>query len=150
MISSGFDVSAAAIEAAGKAGITCVASTTGTAEGAEAVITMLPSGQHVRDVYLGPAGLIASARPGTLFIDSSTIDVDTARQVASAAAEAGMEFLDAPVSGVGGAAAGTLTFMVGGTRRASTGPSRCWKRWAARSSIAARPGPDRRRRSATT
>jgi 3-hydroxyisobutyrate dehydrogenase len=112
----GFDVSPAAIESAGKAGITCVASTTGAAEGAEAVITMLPSGQHVRDVYLGPAGLIASARPGTLFIDSSTIDVDTARQVASAAAEAGMEFLDAPVSGgVGGAAAGTLTFMVGGT-----------------------------------
>jgi 3-hydroxyisobutyrate dehydrogenase len=111
----GFDVSPAAIEAAGKAGINCSASAVAVADGADAVITMLPSGQHVRDVYLGPAGLIASARPGTLFIDSSTIDVDTARQVGAAAAEAGMEFVDAPVSGgVGGAAAGTLTFMVGG------------------------------------
>ncbi|MFL5221113.1 MAG: 3-hydroxyisobutyrate dehydrogenase, partial [Microvirga sp.] len=112
----GFDVSPAAIEAAGKAGINCSASAVAVADGTDAVITMLPSGQHVRDVYLGPAGLIVSARPGTLFIDSSTIDVDTARQVGAAAAEAGMEFLDAPVSGgVGGAAAGTLTFMVGGT-----------------------------------
>lgn len=71
----GFDVSAAAIEAAGKAGIACSASAVAVADGADAVITMLPSGQHVRDVYLGADGLIASARPGTLFIDSSTIDV---------------------------------------------------------------------------
>src|SRR5687767_3994469 len=112
----GFDVSATAIEAAGKAGITVAASAVSVADGADAVITMLPSGQHVRDVYLEADGLIASARPGTLFIDSSTIDVDTARQVGAAAVEAGMEFLDAPVSGgVGGGAAGTLTFMVGGT-----------------------------------
>lgn len=76
---------------------------------------MLPAGQHVRQVYLGDQGLLKAAKPGTLFIDSSTIDVTTARDVHAAAGSARVDFLDAPVSGgVGGAAAGTLTFMVGG------------------------------------
>jgi 3-hydroxyisobutyrate dehydrogenase len=79
------------------------------------VITMLPAGRDVREVYLGPNGLIAHAKPGTLFIDSSTIDVDSARVVAAETVVAKMLMLDAPVSGgVGGAQAGTLTFMVGG------------------------------------
>jgi 3-hydroxyisobutyrate dehydrogenase len=69
----------------------------------------------VRDVYLGGDGVLASAAPGTLLIDCSTIDVATARDVSEEAATQGFEMLDAPVSGgVGGAEAGTLTFMVGG------------------------------------
>ncbi len=85
------------------------------ASGADAVVTMLPSGNEVRAVYLGPGGLLAAAAPGTLFIDCSTIDVKTARDVAAEAERAGLAMVDAPVSGgVGGAEAGTLTFMVGG------------------------------------
>ena len=86
------------------------------AGGAEAVITMLPAGEHVRAVYLGEYGLLRTAAPGTLLIDSSTIDIATAREVAAAAAKAGHEMLDAPVSGgTTGAEAATLTFMVGGS-----------------------------------
>ena len=86
---------------------------------ADAVITMLPAGQHVRDVYLGANGIIAAANPGTLMIDCSTIDVATARDVAKAGEARGLLMLDAPVSGgVGGATAGTLTFMVGGSAQA--------------------------------
>jgi len=88
--------------------------------GAEVVITMLPAGEHVRDTYLGEGGLVDALRGSSvLLIDSSTIDVSTARAVAAAAADAGLEMLDAPVSGgVGGATAGTLTFMVGGSAEA--------------------------------
>ena len=76
---------------------------------------MLPAGPQVRSVYLGDDGLLAHARKDALLIDCSTIDVETARAVAAAAAEAGFDMLDAPVSGgVGGAEAATLTFMVGG------------------------------------
>src|SRR3954462_2818669 len=86
---------------------------------AEVVITMLPAGQHVREVYLGAGGIIENANEGTLLIDCSTIDVESARVVAAAADAKGLLMLDAPVSGgVGGAAAGTLTFMVGGSERA--------------------------------
>jgi len=84
--------------------------------GHEAVITMLPAGRHVREIYLGDNGVLAHAAPGTLLIDSSTIDVATARDVAEAAERKGLPMLDAPVSGgVGGAQGGTLTFMVGGS-----------------------------------
>ena len=76
---------------------------------------MLPAGAEVRDVYLAEDGVLARAEPDALLIDCSTIDVETARAVAAAAAESGRHLLDAPVSGgVAGAAAGTLTFMVGG------------------------------------
>ena len=82
---------------------------------ADIVITMLPSGKEVREVYLDPLGILDSANPGTLLIDSSTIDVDTARVVAAAAAAKALPMVDAPVSGgVAGAQAATLTFMVGG------------------------------------
>jgi 3-hydroxyisobutyrate dehydrogenase len=84
--------------------------------GADAIITMLPASEHVRDVYCAPEGAIGSADTGALLIDSSTIDVTTARDVASRAAEIGLAMVDAPVSGgVSGAQAGTLTFMVGGS-----------------------------------
>jgi 3-hydroxyisobutyrate dehydrogenase len=83
---------------------------------AEIVITMLPAGEQVREVYLGEEGVLASAAPEALLIDSSTIDVETARAVAQAAEDSGFAMLDAPVSGgVAGAQAATLTFMVGGS-----------------------------------
>ena len=81
----------------------------------EAVITMLPSSPHVRNVYCFEAGVLAGAKAGTLLIDCSTIDPMVAREVAFDAAAKGLRMIDAPVSGgVGGAEAGTLTFMVGG------------------------------------
>ncbi len=111
-----FDISADAIAKLAAAGATAASCGAEAAKGAEALITMLPAGQHVRETYLGPNGAIASAAPGTLLIDCSTIDVATAREVSAAAAAAGHEMLDAPVSGgVGGAQAGTLTFMAGGS-----------------------------------
>jgi 3-hydroxyisobutyrate dehydrogenase len=85
---------------------------------ADVVITMLPAGQHVRGVYLND-GVLAHGRTGALLIDSSTIDIDSARAVHDAATRAGFDFLDAPVSGgVGGAEAATLTFMCGGSEKA--------------------------------
>ena len=84
-------------------------------KGADAVLTMLPAGAHVREVYDASDGVIAAAAAGTLLIDSSTIDVATAREVAGRAGGKGLAMVDAPVSGgVGGAQAGSLTFMVGG------------------------------------
>ena len=86
---------------------------------ADVVVTMLPSGAIVRSVYEGDDGIFANAKAGALMIDSSTIDVATARSVSAAAADKGFDMVDAPVSGgVGGAAAGTLAFMVGGTAEA--------------------------------
>lgn len=112
----GFDVSAKSLDVAEAGGIARASSAAAAASGAEVVVTMLPSGKHVREVYEGAGGIIAAAAKGTLLIDSSTIDVDSARAVAASAAKAGLEMVDAPVSGgVGGAAAGTLTFMVGGS-----------------------------------
>ena len=110
-----FDMSKAAVEKSVAAGAEAAASANAAATDAEIVVTMLPAGQHVRQVYLGDRGLLGAVKPGTLCIDSSTIDVATAREVFAAAKAARIDFLDAPVSGgVGGATAGTLTFMVGG------------------------------------
>ncbi len=112
---AGFDVVASALDRAVGDGTTAAASLADAAAGRDVVITMLPAGEHVREVYLGGDGVLASAAPGTLLIDCSTIDVATARDVGEAAATRGFEMLDAPVSGgVAGAEAGTLTFMVGG------------------------------------
>jgi 3-hydroxyisobutyrate dehydrogenase len=111
----GFDLVPRARDAAGQAGVVVVASAAAAAEGADLVITMLPAGPHVRDIYDDPAGPLAVAAKGTLFIECSTIDVETARAIHTASAAAGMASLDAPVSGgVVGATAATLTFMVGG------------------------------------
>lgn len=108
-----FDLNPAAVSAAVGGGAVAAASTTDAVTGADAVVTMLPAGKHVRGVYEGD--VFASAAPGTLFMDCSTIDVDSARHVGGAAVEKGFRFVDAPVSGgVAAATAGTLTFMVGG------------------------------------
>ena len=86
------------------------------AQGAELVITMLPAAVHVRSVWLGEDGVLAGIAKGVPAVDCSTIDPQTAREVATAAAKQGVAMADAPVSGgTGGAAAGTLTFMVGAT-----------------------------------
>jgi 3-hydroxyisobutyrate dehydrogenase len=85
------------------------------AQRVEVIITMLPSSPHVRSVYQGENSVLASTTPGTLLIDSSTIDPHTARDVAMDARAKSLNMVDAPVSGgTGGAEAGTLTFMVGG------------------------------------
>ena len=110
---SGFDVAPPALEIAKANGISVAPSAAEAVAGAEVVITMLVSGAQVVDVYQG--GVLAAAAPGTLFIDSSTIDVDSARQARELAVAAGKRGMDAPVSGgVVGAEAGTLTIMVGG------------------------------------
>ena len=112
---SGFDVVKAAAGRLSVAGGAAADSVADACAGAEIVFTMLPAGAHVREVYMGEKGVIASAASGTLLIDCSTIDVATARAVAKAAEAKGFAMLDAPVSGgVGGAQAATLTFMVGG------------------------------------
>ncbi len=114
---TGYDLVPAALDAHRAAGGAVADSPRAAAAGADIIITMLPAGAHVRAVLAGPDGLIAArAGTGALLIDSSTIDVETARALAAEAAAAGLDMLDAPVSGgVGGATAGTLTFMVGGS-----------------------------------
>lgn len=110
----GFDVVEAAVTAAAEDGITPAKSIEEAVNGAEIVFTMLPKGEHARSVYLTEGGVLEVASKDTILVDSSTIDFDTARALHDAAREAGYVFLDAPVSGgVTGAAAGTLTFMVG-------------------------------------
>ena len=116
---TGFDLSddakASLQESGGKVADTIAASIAD----AEIIVSMLPAGKHVTAVYTESDGVIANAAAGALLIDSSTIDVVTARAVSAKAEAAGFAMVDAPVSGgVGGAAAGTLTFMVGGTEDA--------------------------------
>lgn len=114
-----FDLSAAAVQDVACVGGHPAGSAAAAVSNADAVVTMLPAGKHVKGVYMGDDGIIAHARQGALFIDSSTIDVDSAREVAAAAGKAGFLMVDAPVSGgIAAAAAGTLTFMVGGPEEA--------------------------------
>jgi 3-hydroxyisobutyrate dehydrogenase len=114
----GYDLLAAARDAAAESGARSAGSVPEAMAGAKCVITMLPEGRHVRSVYGGDQGIIARAEPDTLLIDCSTIDVDSARTVNQAAMERGLEVLDAPVSGgVAGAEKATLTFMVGGSEQ---------------------------------
>ena len=114
-----FDLDAKAMAAAQEAGATPAHGTAEAVQGATAVVTALPAARHVKGVYCGPGGILAAAHRGTLFIDCSTIDVNAARYVAQEAEEHGQMFVDSPMSGgVGGATAGTLTFMVGGTEAA--------------------------------
>ncbi len=116
---AGFDVVASLGARVADLGGTAADTIASACSGAEAIVTMLPAGSHVREVYGAPGGVIETAAAGALLIDSSTIDVATARDVAAQAAGKGFAMLDAPVSGgVGGATAGTLTFMVGGTEEA--------------------------------
>lgn len=109
-----FDLSADALDRAKAAGCLPMASVAEAADGAEAVVTMLPAGTHVEAVY-GDL-FAASLSPAAILIDCSTIDVATAKRVAEAARAKGIMAVDAPVSGgIGAANAGTLTFMVGGS-----------------------------------
>ena len=108
----GFDPSPAAAEAATGNGVVVLDSGSAAVSGADVVITMLPHGDAVKRCY---AEILPAANEGALFIDSSTISVDDAREVHASAASHGLAQLDAPVSGgVKGAVAGTLAFMVGG------------------------------------
>jgi 3-hydroxyisobutyrate dehydrogenase len=113
---AGFDLNPAAVETLAAEGGGRATSAKGAAARSDVVMTMLPAGEHVREIYLGSDGIVANADPDALLIDSSTIDVESARLVAAAAQAEGLAMLDAPVSGgVAGAHAGTLTFMVGGS-----------------------------------
>jgi 3-hydroxyisobutyrate dehydrogenase len=108
-----FDLSAEALEKAKAAGCTAAASAADALAGADAVVTMLPAGQHVAGVYRDE--VFGKAAAGTLLIDCSTIDVATAKALGAEAAAKGYVAVDAPVSGgIAAANAGTLTFMVGG------------------------------------
>ncbi len=114
-----FDLSQDALAKAKAEGLAIATSAEDAVQGAEAVVTMLPASQHVEGLFLGKdgqGGLLARIARGTLVIDSSTIAAATSQKVAKAAEAAGIAFIDAPVSGgTGGAIAGTLTFMVGGS-----------------------------------
>ncbi|HEY2483354.1 MAG TPA: 3-hydroxyisobutyrate dehydrogenase [Caulobacteraceae bacterium] len=107
-----YDLSASALERAGEAGCEVAGSAAEAVRSADVVITMLPAGQHVRQVYQDD--IAPNARKGALLIDCSTIDVDSAKAVAKDAQAAGFRFADAPVSGgIMAAESGALTFMVG-------------------------------------
>ncbi|WP_268794334.1 3-hydroxyisobutyrate dehydrogenase [Roseivivax lentus] len=104
---TGFDTQTVTLD-----GVATAASATEAARDADVVITMLPNGEILKSVA---AEVIPAMKAGAVFLDCSTVDVDSARAVAADAAAAGLLPLDAPVSGgTGGAQAGTLTFMVGG------------------------------------
>lgn len=110
-----FDLSEEALARAVEAGCLRAASAAEAVTGAEAVVTMLPAGKHVASVY--ESNVFPNAAPGTLLLDCSTIDVATARSNIEAATVNGLVAVDAPVSGgIAAANAGTLTFMVGGTK----------------------------------
>ncbi|WP_417479550.1 3-hydroxyisobutyrate dehydrogenase [Maricaulis maris] len=109
-----FDLSADAVAQAVGQGAVAASSAPDAVTGSDAVVTMLPAGKHVRGVYEGQ--IFEAAAPGTLFLDCSTIDVESARHVGGLAVDKGFRFVDAPVSGgVAAAQGGTLTFMVGGS-----------------------------------
>lgn len=113
-----FDLSASALAQAAEAGCETAESAQAAVQGVEFVVSMLPAGKHVEGLFVsGEQPLFDRLEAGTLVIDSSTIDTATARAVAAEGAARGIGFIDAPVSGgVGGAQAGTLTFIVGGSQ----------------------------------
>lgn len=112
-----FDLVQAAMNELAQEGAQPAGSAQQAAHNAEVVISMLPASRHVEDLYLGDSGLIKALEPGTLLLECSTIAPESARKVHRAASARAIEMLDAPVSGgTAGAAAGTLTFMVGGAQ----------------------------------
>jgi len=114
-----FDLSQPALDEVVNAGGVAASAAAQACEKAEVVISMLPAGKHVQSVYQGEDGLLAQLAEGVLVLDASTIDAGTAREVGSAAAERGIDFMDTPVSGgVAAAQAGTLAFMCGGSTEA--------------------------------
>ena len=109
---SGFDLVPASLEAAKADGITIAPSAKEAVEGADVIVTMLPTGRHVRAVW---EEILPAAKSGALIVDCSTIDVESARAAHELAAAKGLKSLDAPVSGgTVGAKGASLTFMVGG------------------------------------
>ena len=112
-----FDLAAEALDKAKGSGCQTYGTVREAVQGVDAVVSMLPNGAIVKSVYT--ADVIGQAPAGALFLDCSTIDVGTAREMSEAAAQAGYEMVDAPVSGgIAAANAGTLTFMVGGSESA--------------------------------
>jgi len=110
-----FDLVASAVDELAAQGARAASSAADAVSAAEVVISMLPASRHVEGLYLGDAGLLRAIAPGSLVLECSTIAPEAARKVHQAAAARGIALLDAPVSGgTAGAAAGTLTFMVGG------------------------------------
>lgn len=111
-----YDVVPEHVKQAEEAGCLAASSIAEACDGAEAVISIVPEGDHVREVYLGASGVLETAQSGTLLIDMSTIDLATAQAVQDAAKERGFEMLDAPVSrGTKGAREGTLVIIAGAT-----------------------------------
>lgn len=110
-----FDLVPQAVESAVNKGALSAPTAVEAISDADIVISMLPAASHVKELYLGDKGILAQLPKGTLVIDSSTIDADSARSVGNAASLRQIDFVDAPVSGgVAGAKAGTLTFIMGG------------------------------------
>ena len=110
-----FDVVPAAVEKAREGGCVACATVAYAVQGAQVVITMLPTTQSMEDLYLGAGNLLGLVAADALLIDSSTVAPAAPRKVAVAALQKNLAFIDAPVSGgVAGAAAGTLTFICGG------------------------------------
>ncbi len=113
---TGFDLSLASCDQAKNDGVTVASSTRDAVRDAEIVVTMLPAGKHVLSVW---SDILPAVKEGTLLIDCSTIDVESARKAHAMAQERNLTSLDAPVSGgVGGAKGATLTFMAGGAKDA--------------------------------
>lgn len=114
-----FDLNPAAVEALVGKGARAAADVSDAVADVDAVVTMLPAGPHVKSVYLGEGGILSLVGQDVVLIDCSTIDVPSAREVGAAAADKGLAFVDAPVSGgVAAADGGNLTFMVGGPQHA--------------------------------
>lgn len=110
-----YDLVPAALAKLEAAGAKTAASAEAAVVGADIIVSMLPAGQHVKSLYLNDGSAGDSIKAGSLVVDCSTIDAESARTVAQGLADRGVQFIDAPVSGgVGGAQAGTLTFIVGG------------------------------------
>lgn len=113
-----YDVMPQAVTALTQHGAKAATSLADAAKNADVIITMLQTGQQVKDVCLGEKGLFANARQNVLYIDSSSIEIDASRELHKIAAEKGIGMVDAPVSGgTAGAEAATLTFMVGGEEK---------------------------------
>lgn len=107
-----FDLNANALAQVAEAGAVAAASAEAAVQGADFIVSMLPAGKHVIGLY---TSVLTAIKPGALVMDCSTIDAQSAKTVAALLQGAGIDFIDAPVSGgVGGAKAGTLTFIVGG------------------------------------
>lgn len=116
---TGFDLSADALAHAAEGGVSPTTNIADAVKDADVVFTMLPKGDHVRQVLDGPDGIWANAPTSALLIDSSTVDIPTSRWSHDESAARGFRFVDAPVSGgISGAAAGTLAFMIGGANEA--------------------------------